>query len=520
MFISMENNENKNTNCNANNYTNNRTNHNISSSNENIEVFSAIDDIATQIEDDLVLKSEMSIHKQNDSSLFSSHDSYIDFCLKTAEEKLSEHKNIKAIKKLEEDINIYKNINHLSDPKNIALLDSNLISDEDLKKAHMCVLQGKLFSEHTAAGEATRLGLGTKYLLNPKKDLTINKMFEIMQKERDTNYSKEKLLEEMNGFLPSDLLSISLGVRHILQFSFDIAKLARTYKFDEKEVLNRQKMLIILNSKTSSQIISEFIQYGFFGFKRENILFMIQESYHGLGLNDKGNIFYDETTEQRLHNHGQLVMQETMENEIFRISNDGQREYLKSKEFGEILKTMDDKISYNIEDLKYLLSSIDYDSLGFALKKGEEGYGMLMEIVDNNPITPQKGGMAAYDKKLGRNVMIESFQLKNIKNEDIKFLNKNFNHFPNPYKCWSMLKQEALDMHITVKKDAIYFQPVQGDINFLVQTEFFKRKVDAVNKAWKSAGHTAMAVEYMGLQDKQEGFEVYAKKFLGSNFMD
>ncbi len=100
-----------------------------------------------------------------------------------------------------------------------------------------------------------------------------------------------------------------------------------------------------------------------------------------------------------------------------------------------------------------------------------------MEVVGNDPENPQKGGMAAFDSLSGKDVMIEAFQLKGIENHEIKYLNKNFNHFPKPYESWSILKEHGLNMHVSVKNDYIYFQPVQGDINFLVSAEFFKRKV-------------------------------------------
>jgi hypothetical protein len=141
---------------------------------------------------------------------------------------------------------------------------------------------------------------------------------------------------------------------------------------------------------------------------------------------------------------------------------------------------------------------------------------MLMEIVGNDPENPQKGGMAAFDALLGKNVMIESFQLKGIKNHAIKYLNKNFNHYPKPYESWLMLKKHGLNMPIAIKDGAIYFQPVQGDINFLVKTEFFKRKELKPINSWKSPATTPQAIKYMHMQDQQKGFKKYAEAIIGS----
>ena len=449
---------------------------------------------------------------EKDLSLFYDNESYIDYCLELAQDKLSSYDTIAGIIKHEADINIYENIDFLEEPKNISILDKNCLTDSDYVRAYKCILEGRLFSEHAAAGEATRLGLGAKYLINIARELPVEKIAEIMTRERGSRVFPEEVLKRA-GCYPDKLLPLALGTRHMLQFSFDIYKLAKTYGYDPKEVLLRQKMLIVLNEATIYKIIREFVNNNFFGFKRENVLFMAQKKYHGINLVDV-EFIYDKNAPKRLHNHGQMVIQQTMDDQIFKVDKKGRRRYLASWEFGEILKEMDDKISYNINDLGYLRNSIDYDSLAFALKKGEDGCRMIMEVVNNDQENPQKGGMAAFDSLIGRNVMIEAFQLKGIKNHEIKYLNKNFNHYPEPYESWSILKEHGLNMHISVKNGYIYFQPVQGDINFLGSTEFFRRKALKPIKAWKSPATTPLAIKNMHMQDKQKDFKEYAESVL------
>jgi len=71
---------------------------------------------------------------------------------------------IDEIKKAEQKINTYYNMQHLEAPSDtdIQILDDNLINVTSAEKE---ALEGKIFWEHHAAGEATRLGLGTKFLL-------------------------------------------------------------------------------------------------------------------------------------------------------------------------------------------------------------------------------------------------------------------------------------------------------------------------------------------------------------------
>lgn len=444
---------------------------------------------------------------------FMCNNSYVEHCLNIAKNNLSSYNSVDEIKENQNTINAYENIEHIEEPKNIALLDADDLSESDIERAEKMILDGKFFSEHAAAGEATRLGLGTKYLINISEGLSLERISKIMSEEKGTFISTENIVEDA-GCEPKDILNLSMGTRHMLQFSFDITKLAKKHCMEPSEVLRKQRMLIVLNKDTVDQVIGEFITHNFFGFSRENVFFMVQQNFHGLNL--KGEEFsYDRNTPRRLHNHGQMVMQQTLDDQIFSIADSGVKKYLKAEEFGKVLKEMENKISYNIDDLEYLRGSIDFESLAFALKKSEEGYRMLMEVVANNPDNPQKGGMAAFDSKLGRNVMIESFQLKGIKNEEIKFLNKNFNHYPKPYEYWNLLRSKRINMPVDVKNGFLYFQPVQGDINFLVNTEFFRRKELKTIKSWKSPATTPLAMKFMKMQDSQEGFKDYAESVLG-----
>ena len=437
------------------------------------------------------------------------NETYIASCLEICKTRLVNFSNVADVKEALVDLNAYENLDSLTAPKDVQILDE--LSENEINQAKQCILDGRFFAEHAAAGEATRLGLGTKYLINIKERLSEVKIAKLISIGKGEEITKEQVIKEA-GCKPEELLSMDLGTRHMLAYSFAIYNLAVESSLNPKEVLSRQKMLIILNSKTAEQIISSFENYNFFGFLRENVYFMVQRRYHGINLLD-GNLGYDIKSPKRLHNHGQMVMQETMDDEIFFVSEDGSKIFLKSAEFEDVLEKMDDKQSFNIEDLAFLINAIDYKSLAFALEGGKKGYRMVMEIVANNPKAPQKGGMAAFDKKIGRNVMIESFQLKGVKNEDIKYLNKNFNHYPRPSESYRQLKKKGLNMPFAIKKNHIYFEPVQGDINFLVKTEFVKRKVLKPIISWKSSATTPLAIKYMKKQDDIPGFVEYISKF-------
>jgi hypothetical protein len=209
-----------------------------------------------------------------------------------------------------------------------------------------------------------------------------------------------------------------------------------------------------------------------------------------------------------------MVMQQTMARQLFTLggAHAWDKKFHPRQDVADWLQRFADKISYNIEDLDYLTGSLDFHGLGLALELGDQGYNMVMEVSANNPAKPQKGGMLAWDPELGRDVMIESFQLGDIENRDIKFLNRNFNHYPSPWVCWGRIKEQGLPMPIAVKEGFLYFQPVQGDINFLVKTAFFRRQEMRPIRNLKSPAALPLAINRMYAQDCQPGFKEFAQQ--------
>ncbi|MDI6777808.1 MAG: hypothetical protein QMD77_01330 [Patescibacteria group bacterium] len=455
---------------------------------------------------------------------------------------------MKEVKTKQLELNAYENFRYLEPAKErqIILLDDDRIITSPAEKA---IAEGKFFWEHTAAGEATRLGLGTKYLLNLNRfsleDIARHIREETVQelekagikgkklakekKRISKEITKKKVLEAAGGD-PRKLLNISLGNRHMLQMAFDVVRIAKQNKKNPKKILAKQNALIILNEQTAEEILEEFKRFVFFGLNPKKVLFMIQRSFHGIYIKE-GSLFYDRTTEKnkRLHNHGQMVMQKAHDNVIFRVDpkNTSRKFYLTSKELEKILSTHDDLLSYNIEDLGYLTYSVDLPSLALSLELGKKGYNMVMEIVAQNPLKPQKGGACFFDRKLKRLVMIETNQLKNIKNEDIKHLNKNFNHYPKPVEAYRAIKKRGLAVTFEVKsgfnqsgdpEDYIYACPVQGETNFLVKTAYIMRKNLKPIHNWKSPATTPLAVRAMFEQEAQEGFKEFLRDIKKGKF--
>ncbi|MBF0496257.1 MAG: hypothetical protein HQK58_06740 [Deltaproteobacteria bacterium] len=440
----------------------------------------------------------------------SSLTTYRESCLQLAARQLSSFRSLEEIAAAIDDINVYPRLDQLSPPQGMATLDTRHMNKEDLDLARQAILDGRVLFEHAAAGEATRLKLEIKFLINLKESMTLDKLIEFLAFDATV-----KEIEREIKIAPSELLHLSLGARHMLQISFEIFKLAREAGRDPVEVLANQVMLIIVNQASAERILNEFVAADFFGFRPQNTLFMIQEAFHGITY-DGRQFAFDPDSPALLHNHGQMVMQETIDDQIFYLNphQEWRPVHLKADQFFDILDRMDDKISFNIEDLNYLTRALDLPALALALKARDDGYRMVMEVTANSPEKPQKGGMAAYDRSLHRNVMIESFQLKGVSDSDIEYLNRNINHYPNPGEVFRKVRAQGLNMPFVVKHGFLYFQPVQGDINFLVNTLLITRKEVTPISAWKTPQDTVKAINAMFTQDRQIGFRAYARAIL------
>jgi len=441
---------------------------------------------------------------------FGAGSQYIASCLALAQEKLGHFSSLTEITAHERQINRYPRLELLEPPRRILVLEDGALA-ERLSDAKAAVLRGEVLFEHAAAGEGTRLMLGPKYFLNLAQELNIERLAHLLSQESGDLVTPSAAAAGVDC-PPQELLPLSLGTRHMLQLAFDLSNLARESGESPRKVLGRQHLLIIISAEMLAHLEKEFYQWHFFGFNPGQVYFMVQESFHGLNLID-GKFFYDQHSPRRLHNHGQMVMQQTTDEQIFSLTGDHPREktICSRAAVGDWLKIFTDKISYNIEDLDYLTDSIDFAGLGLALEAGRQGFNMVMEVVANNPLKPQKGGMLAWDRQLSRDVMVESFQLGDIANEDIHYLNRNFNHYPQPFESWRQVGESGLPMPIAVKEGFLYFQPVQGDINFLVQTAFFRRREMRPIRSLKSPASLPLAINRMLAQDRQPGFGEFVR---------
>ncbi|MDR2338985.1 MAG: hypothetical protein LBF40_02465 [Deltaproteobacteria bacterium] len=398
-----------------------------------------------------------------------------------------------------DEINLYPGLDSIGPPVSVRVLEEEgELAGEDLgnlgKKA---VLDGLVYWEHTAAGEATRLMMGPKFFITP-------------------GILERKLLEM--GEAPEaggPIIPLGLGRRHLAQLIYEIRNLAEEAGIDPAKALSRQRMLIIAAEDTMPRLLP-LVAKDFRGlFPLSSARFMTQASFPG--LERQGPSWgYAPGSPLRPHNHGAMVMQKAMDGQLFLASESGGKEYLTKEENLSELGAFQDLVSYNIEDLDYLTRALDFETIGLGLRMRELGHGMMMEIAANNPERPIKGGCCAHDPGLGRDVMIESFRLGGLGPGDIRFLNKNFNHYLRPADTLRRLVDNGgIFMPVAVRDSYVYFQPVQGDLNFLEDTVFFSRRKVAPLNSLKSPADISHALGAFRAQDQQPGFREFAEGLLG-----
>lgn len=441
-------------------------------------------------------------------------ESYAESCRRLAERDFG-GLSPERVADMSEDYNAYPNLESLTVPRRLIYFEDRL-TDLLRARARRAILDGRIFWEHAAAGEATRLKLGPKYLIHPHRlPQTEERSAAGLPEAAQEDGNDVAGLASFQGRMvnPQRLLPLSLGDRHLWQWVFEVTHLAEEAGLSPPEVLARQNILLIVGEQARAEITSRILEVDFLGLLPENFLFMTQPAFHGLTPGPAGWRF-DDSTPRRLHNHGQMAMQKTMDGQIFHLDRDGREHRLSQVELFGRLAGAEDLISYNIEDLGCLTRALDFDTIGLALALGDEGYAMTMEIVANNPDHPVKGGLCAYDPALGRDVIIESFRLRGLAPADIGHLNKNFNHYPHPVRVFERLHEEGLFMPVKIEDEALYFQPVQGDLNFLVKTAFITRHQPEPLRSWKSPADTPEALAAMARQDDQPGFAVFIRRNL------
>ncbi len=415
--------------------------------------------------------------------------SYLASCCRLADRRLAGFPGLAAVATDLEELNRYPRLAGLREPRDVRVLSPEGLAPDDRRRAAATLLAGGVLLEHACAGEATRLGMGVKYLISPH-ELTREVLEDLLE---------PGLRAPLD---PRGLAPLCLGRRHMLQLAWDPPRLAEEHGRDPRAVLAAQTLLIVANRASFKQLLEDFRG-------ARSTASPPPGALHGPGtLPGPGPLPPGMAPGPGFSPAACTTMARCCCRPSWTASSStwigrARPHYLPWEDYQRILAGMDDKISYNIEDLDYLEQSLDLDGLALALQLGGEGFRHGHGGGGNNPEAPQKGGLCAFDPGLGRDVMIESFQLAGLPPSEIRFLNKNVNHYPRPARAAAVLRERGLAMPLAVKDGYLYFQPVQGDLNFLLPTAFIRRPRLRPHRAWQTGAPTPAALLAMAAQDRR-----------------
>ena len=119
-------------------------------------------------------------------------------------------------------MNRYPRLELLEAPRRVLVLEDG-DGAARLSRAQAAVLRGEVLFEHAAAGEGTRLMLGPKYFLNLARELNVPQLAHLLSQESGQPITPEAVASSLEC-PPQELLSLSLGTRHMLQLAFDLER--------------------------------------------------------------------------------------------------------------------------------------------------------------------------------------------------------------------------------------------------------------------------------------------------------
>ncbi len=202
----------------------------------------------------------------------------------------------------------------------------------------------------------------------------------------------EQLVKDLEGyeaFVSGDKnFNLSFGERQLLQMRLFYENLAKKYGKNPAEVLARQTFIIHLSENTAQENIDTFVKANFFGFKPENMIFVIQDTFHTFVKNEKEDFVESTTSSTYPYGHGYTLLQL---NEA-RASQFGDGKVLEGT-VKDYLKQKGVKIfgATRINDLTRISEeAISVPRITHAMKEIAKGHKVVVELVGNP--AKQKGG--------------------------------------------------------------------------------------------------------------------------------
>ena len=405
------------------------------------------------------------------------------------------------------------------------------------------ILDGGLLLQFLFAGAATRaagiLKGGSKYsfslhsFLESAQSVLDKCRKEIMQdisaQEKDKVVSEITALEKgLKEFQDKDLVSASIGARQIIQYRLMLDILAQQRNRNMADVLKNIYFLVHINEDSSEHIREDFVRNDFFGFLKENVIFIVQQNFEGY-------VFHGREIEKvqglsRPFGHGYNLVQTVVPGTGFIQKSQGSVRAIDESPLSYICTCSgrQDLImaNANVDDLTKLTYLIlDLDRVHHAMKcLLENGVDVLVEGVWNKK--GQKGGSWVRDVDKEKDILVEGLQLKTSRFNHLfmdeagnkldvshmPLLNKMSNFYRvNSLRKW--LPVHGLPHYLDIRSNVLFLESITGDItqiSEIISEAFVKidphtKEPEAI-KTFKGVNDVCHVLQVMEEQDKDTGF--------------
>ena len=437
-------------------------------------------------------------------------------------------------------INAYPNDLERADASKVI---SGKTPDDKIEGSMDFILDGRLVMQFLFAGAATRaadiLEGSSKYSFNSRtfnrnaKDV-LSKLRKDLE-EAKTNEDKNNIEKEINiiekacrDFSKKPLLPVTLGARDICQYRLALESMSVKRGRDIEEVLKNILFIVHINKDSKDFILDDFSKNSFFGFPRENVVFIVQDNFCGHVFKNKKLSRVEDFT--RPFGHGYALMQTVTPSSGFVVKDRFNCQIIEKSplEYIRSLSQKSDMImaNVNVDDLTKLTSLVlDMDRISFAIDCFfEKENDVLIEGVWN--IKGQKGGSWLKDKKTGKNILVEGLCLKTKRFDHLFSYESGYtkeidelpllNKMSNYYKIDSLLEWlplRGLPNYIDIRKGFLFLESITGDVTQVLEIKaeaFVKIDSDTNSpeeiKTFKSVKDVYQVLSAMEEQEKDPAF--------------
>jgi len=331
--------------------------------------------------------------------------------------------------------------------------------------AQRALFRGKVGILSLYAGNGDRLGCTKpKFEMNPQ-DLLDGLEREVSQiapaSSCPIRQTIIKQLQELGGLHKvaerfNRLQNWSLGERIFIARTYRLyqdAKSSGLSPEDIKDVLQAQKLKIILNRENGGQVIESFIKNKFFGLDPKNFLFMYQVQHPSFEVMADGSLRPD-AKHPAQGNHGLTHFNTMLDNVWFRVIPDNgggyREEALPQTDVYEFQAALSIMMGLNVEDLQQLSEPYDYGLLGYALVASRKrDIAQVMQIVEQKSGNPQTGSF--FGEIAGESAVMESTRLPDISPANVDLINRNLIVMvqPNQFEQTVLKTTMMADLHPT-----------------------------------------------------------------------